>query len=237
MSRSSSATRRKCGRITVLPSTTRIAGRSSSAEAAAPGVRGVRPVGRDPLRRDLVAVEEAPQLGADVPAMPDDDRARRQRLGRDALQPARPGHPVGRQPADLLGDVGDHGRDRVVVVRLDQHHARRLPLRGSSPGTRSRARAGPRRRRRRGDARRRRALSDTVEALDRLDTSFEEREQRALAALGRRVLTGHEATSAATRESRSVSAASSDANSAIRPISSVVTTCGILQGRLGTATE
>ena len=84
-------------------------------------------LGREPLERDLVAVEEAPQLGAGrVPAVPDDDRARRRRLGGDALQPARSAHPVGREPADLLGDVGRHGRDRVVVVRLDPHDARRL---------------------------------------------------------------------------------------------------------------
>ena len=37
-----------------------------------------------------------------VPAMPDHDRARRRRLGGEALQPARPAHPVAREPADLL---------------------------------------------------------------------------------------------------------------------------------------
>ncbi len=38
-----------------------------------------------------------------VPAVPDNDRARRRRVGRDALQPARTAHPVSRQPADLDG--------------------------------------------------------------------------------------------------------------------------------------
>ena len=102
---SSSATRRSCGSTTVLPSTTRIAGQSASAGSGPPhcsAASGV--VGREPLERDLVAVEEAPQLGAGgVPAVPDDDRARRRRLGGEPLQAARAAHPVrsraGRPPS------------------------------------------------------------------------------------------------------------------------------------------
>ena len=69
-----------------------------------------RPARRaEPPERDLVAVEEAPQLGAGrVPAMPDHDRPRRRRLGGDALKPAGSADPVAREPADLLADVGRH---------------------------------------------------------------------------------------------------------------------------------
>ena len=89
---SSSATRRSCGRTTVLPLTTPnrrpiLLGR----QRTAPLLGRIGRVGRHPLERDLVAVEEAAQLRAGgIPAMPDDDRSRRRRLGRDALQPAGP---------------------------------------------------------------------------------------------------------------------------------------------------
>src|SRR4051795_1784267 len=78
---SSSATRRSCGRTTVLPPTTRIVGRSAAPGRGPPpglaaadgergrgGARGQRPapivgrvrcVGGQPAERDLVAVEEA----------------------------------------------------------------------------------------------------------------------------------------------------------------------------------
>ena len=76
----------------VLPPTTRIAGQLVRRPAASPPhcSAASRRVGREPRERDLVAVEEAPQVGArGVPALPDDDRPRRRRLRSDALR-ARP---------------------------------------------------------------------------------------------------------------------------------------------------
>ena len=65
-----------------------------------------------------------------------------------------------------------------------------------------------------------RALADDpvepVDGLDRLDAALEHGEERALVALLRRVLPGSRVMSAATRESRSRSAASSSAKTAMR---------------------
>ena len=123
--------------------------------------------------------------------MPDHDRPRRRRLGRDALQPARSADPVARQPADLLADVRRHGRDRVVVVRLDPHDARLL--RRAEPDREHR----PERDRHLAEDVPRAALADDaldpVDELDRLDATLEHGEERALAALVRRVLARHEA--------------------------------------------
>ena len=190
---SSSATRRSCGRTTVLPSDDadhRAVVRRR--ERAAPLLGRVRLVRLEPRERDLVAVEEPAQIGARaVEATPDDDRPRRRRLRGDALQPARPRHPVRREPPDLLADVRRHRGDRVVVVRLDPHHARRL----------GRAEADGKDR-----AERDRHLAedvsqlaladdplDAVDQLDRLDPPLEHREERALRPLVRRVLALHEA--------------------------------------------
>ena len=153
---------------------------------------GIRRVGPDPPEGDLVAVEEVPQLRAGrVPAMSDHDRPGRRRLGRDGLKAARSADPVGGQPAHLPPDVGRHGRDRVVVVGLDPHDAR--PLRRAEANREHRAE-------------RNRHLSedvaheplahdplDAVHELHRLDAALEQGEQRALLALVRGVLPGHEA--------------------------------------------
>ncbi len=90
---SSSATRRSCGRTTVLPSTTRIAGQSPSAGSGPPHCsRGVRGVGLQPPERDLVAVEEAAQLRAGrVPAVA--DARSRAAAGGSAARPCRPRGP------------------------------------------------------------------------------------------------------------------------------------------------
>jgi hypothetical protein len=64
-------------------------------QRASPPLFRIRRVGRQPPERDLVAIQEAPQLGAGcIPAMPDHDRSRRRRLGREALQSAPTAHPV-----------------------------------------------------------------------------------------------------------------------------------------------
>ena len=139
---SSSATLRWCGRITVLssidPDRLQVHRRPVG---PAPPVCRIRHVGRDPLKRDFVAVKEAPQLGAEcIPAMPDNDRARRRRLRRDALKAPRSAHPMGRQPAYFLCDVRHQSRNGVVVASLDAHDARSLSPPESRPGRPSRAR-------------------------------------------------------------------------------------------------
>ena len=94
-------------------------------QRAAPLVDSVRRLGREPLEGDLVAIEEAAQARAVcVPLVPDDRGARRRRRRGEPLQAPRSAHAMARELADLLGDLGRHRRDGVVVVRLDAHHAR-----------------------------------------------------------------------------------------------------------------
>jgi hypothetical protein len=94
---------------------------------AFPQLRFVSRLAGDPAEGDLVAVEEAAQLGAGrVPAVADDDRPRRWRIGREPLQALRATHPICREPPDLLGDVRDGGCQRVVGVGIDPHQPRRL---------------------------------------------------------------------------------------------------------------
>ena len=59
-------------------------------QRAAPVLCRVRCIGCEPSERDLIAIQEAAQVGARrVPAMADHDRPGRRRRGRDALQPGR----------------------------------------------------------------------------------------------------------------------------------------------------
>ena len=75
--------------------------------AGRPMLGRIRRVGRDPLEGDLVAVEEAPQLRAGrVPAWPTTIARGGGGSAAMALQPARSAHPVGRELADLLAEVG-----------------------------------------------------------------------------------------------------------------------------------
>ena len=106
------------------------------------------------------------------------------------MQPTRTAHPVGRQPADFLGDVGHHGREGVVVMGLDAHDARLLgraePDRENRPECEWHlAEDVP------GMAFADDAL-DPVDELDRFDATLEHGEERALGALVRRVLARHE---------------------------------------------
>src|SRR4051794_3531616 len=87
----------------------------------------VRHIGLEPPESDLVSVEEVPQLGTGgVPLVTEHDRPVGRRLGDEALQAARPGDPVAREPADSLADGGGDRHDRVVVVWLDPEDTRRL---------------------------------------------------------------------------------------------------------------
>ena len=119
--------------------------------------------------------------------MPDDDRAWRRQVGRDALQRA---DPIARQRTEPHPDFGRRGRDRVVLASLDAHHARRL---GSAEAHRERR---PER-----DWHLAEEVAhtpsaeyalDPIDEPDRLDASFEDREQRALLARVDRELARYE---------------------------------------------
>ena len=125
-----------------------------------------------------------------VAALPDDDRARRRRLGREPLQAARAGHPQARERADRLGDDRIRGRDRVVVGRLDPQHAR------GDGGAEADREDGPEHDRHLAEDVARQPLADDpvdpVDRLDGLDPALEHREQRALVPGVGRVLARHE---------------------------------------------
>ena len=120
--------------------------------------------------------------------MPDDERAGRGRLGREALEAARPAHPVARQAADLRRHVGRHRGHGVVVVGVHPHDARALGRAEAHGEDR------PEDDRHLPEQVSRLALADhaldPVLELDGLDAALEHREQRALAALVGRVLAG-----------------------------------------------
>ena len=119
--------------------------------------------------------------------MPYHDRTWQRRIRRDALQPA---DPLLRQDTELHPDLGRRGCDRVVVLSLDPHEARRLSS------------AKPERERR---PERDRHLPhevahttsadnalDPVDKRDRLQATLEHREQSPLVTRVYRVLTRHE---------------------------------------------
>jgi hypothetical protein len=160
-------------------------------QRAAPALGGIRRVRLQPRERDLVPVEEAAQLAAGrVPAAADDEGSRRQPLGGDGLQAVRAADPMAREAADLLPHVGLDREQRVVVVRLDPHHARAL---GRAEAHRER-RAERDRHLAEDVARGARAdhSLDPVDELDRVDRSAEHREERVLAAFGDGPLTRQE---------------------------------------------
>ena len=144
------------------------------------------------------------------------------RLGRDALKPARPAHAMARQPADLGRDVGRHGCDGVVVVRLEAHHARGLRrpeadgedrsehdrhLSEHVPGMRSPSTLST-------------PSTTRTASMRPSSTANSARSPPSSAAYS----PGTRLMSAALRESRSRSAASRAAKTATPPISSAVTT-------------
>jgi len=157
-----------------------------------PLLRVLRDVRLEPPEPDLVAVEEAPELGAGrVPPVAEDDRPVGSRLGDEALQAARAGEAIARQAANLLPDRRHVCGDGVVVVQLDPEDARRLrgPERGGL-GCSERDRDLPE------DVA---GLASTDHALhavdepDHLDPALEQPEERRLVALVNRALPGGEA--------------------------------------------
>ena len=119
--------------------------------------------------------------------MPEHDRTRRWLLGGDPLQTA---DPLARQRAERDSDLGRRGREGVVLVRPEAQDPRRL---GGAKAERERG------------AERDRDLAeeltrgpatddsgDAVDEADRLEATFEHREQRAFVALVNRVFAGHQ---------------------------------------------
>ena len=160
-------------------------------KAPAPLLDRLRLVGLKPGERDLVPVEEPPQLRAPaIPAISDHDRPRWRRLRRDARQPTGPAHPIAGERADGLHEPGFLGGDRVVVLRLDSHHPRGLSR--AEPDGKDR----PQRDRNLADQLAGMALADDardpVHEFHHLDMTLEQGEQRAPVALVRRVLAGGE---------------------------------------------
>ncbi len=158
-------------------------------QGAAPLLGRVGSLGREPLEGDLVAVEEAAQLGAGrVPAVPDHDRARRRRVGRDGLQ-ARASR--------------RSGGPRACRSPCRRPAPRPRPRGSRGPRFASRATSPPRDREHRPEHNRtspkilRVTLADhvldPVDGLDRLDPARERGEDRPLVALVRCVLARHQA--------------------------------------------
>jgi hypothetical protein len=153
----------------------------------APPLGRVGRLGLDPVEGDLVPVEEVAQLGdGGIPAVADDDRARRRRRGGDPREAARPRHAVAREPSDLGRELWRRGHDGVVIARLEPHHAGRR--RGAeADGVRHTERD-----RHLADDVPRMPLTehplDAVHDLDGLDEPVQQAEERGLVALVRRVL-------------------------------------------------
>ena len=160
-------------------------------KGAPPLLRILGNVRPEPSVDDLVAFEEPAQLGAGgVPAVADDDRARPRRLRRKTLEAAGAAHPIRGEAPHLERDIRRNSCDRVVVPRLDPHHARLL--RRAEPDGKHGAQ---------GD----RELAEDVAGvslpddrldpvfdLDGLDAALEQREERALVARIRGVLASWE---------------------------------------------
>ena len=178
----------------VLPSTTRIAGQSSSAGqrrrpscSAASGASGVIHLNVIWLR----SRKRRSSVQAGIPAVADHDRARRRRLGGDALQPARrrrcgrrracrPPSRRRARPPRARGSRAARSAARATARAARNPTGKTVPSAiGTSP-KRSPASRSPTTR------------SIAVDELDRLDRAVEHREERALAALVRGVLAGRE---------------------------------------------
>jgi hypothetical protein len=145
-----------------------------------PPLLGVgRHVGLQPPERDLIAVEEPPQLRAGgVPAVAEHDGPIRGRLGSEALQAAGAADAIGCEETDGRRDAGRGGRDHVIVARLDTHHPRGLR------GPEADGERGAQRDRHLAEDLSGVALADdaryAVDELDCLDTALEHAEERPL---------------------------------------------------------
>ena len=119
--------------------------------------------------------------------MPDNDRTWRRLIRRDPLQPA---DPLARKHTELHPDLGRRGRDRVVVLSLDPHEARRL---GSAKPERE---PRPERDRHLPDEVTHVTSADDaldpVDKGDRLQATLEHGKQRSLVTRMNRVLARHE---------------------------------------------
>ena len=154
---------------------------------ATPHLGGVGRLGAHPPVRDLVPLEEVTELRAPgVRALAEHDGARRRRFRRDALQPSGAAHAVRGQLAHLTAHVRRDGGHRVVVARLDAHHARLL--RRAEPDREHR----PQRDRHLAEDVARAPLADdpvqAVDRLDRLDAAVDQGEEGTLVTLLRREL-------------------------------------------------
>ena len=123
--------------------------------------------------------------------MAEHERARLRGLGRQALQTTRAADAICGQLPDVLSDRRRRGRKRVVVVRLDPHHPRRLD--GAEADREDR----PERDRHLAEELSR--VTDTDRAVDpvdepgRLDLALEDGEERPLVPLVRSELSGAQA--------------------------------------------
>ena len=154
--------------------------------------------------------------------MAEHDRARTLGLRGKALQAAGAADAVGGELADLLARSRRRRGDRVVVVRLDPHHARGL---GGAEADRE---DGAERDRHLAEDVARVALADdALDAVDephRLDAAVEHREERPLVALVSRELARAEAdVGRGAADALALGRARDIAKTAIRPISSGVT--------------
>ena len=138
--------------------------------------RQFRRIRRQPIERNLVARQKPTQVAASgIPAVTDQCHARLMRFGGDALEPS---YSLARERADLLGDVLRHCRDRVILLNIDSHHARRFggaisPWKRRAKGNRHLTKNGAR------DAPAEPAF-DPVDRFDDLDLAGENSKERAL---------------------------------------------------------
>ena len=121
---------------------------------------------------------------------PHHNRPRRPLLSRERRQATSAPHPVVREVADLLAEIGHRGRKRVIITRLKSHHPGRLG--GAKPDREHR----PEHDRHLPENVTRITITkhplDTINDPDRLDPPLDHREQCPLITLVRGVLALHQ---------------------------------------------